>query len=77
MAPTPSNQRPQKVEIALYVLYTYLAAGAATCFLAFPGMIKEHGLFPDLVYMAAFCVLGFSAGFIVEIGKGRKWYWPL
>jgi hypothetical protein len=38
-------------------------------------MIEEHGFFPDVVYMAAFYIMAFSTGFIVEIGKGRKWYW--
>lgn len=73
MASTPSIEKPQKVEIALYVLYTYLASVVALSFLVLPGLIKDLGLFPDFSYMGAFYVIGFSAGFIVEIQKGRNW----
>jgi hypothetical protein len=65
--------KPPKVAYALYLLYSYLAIGVAACFFVLPEVAEHSGLWVVDLYVLAFFTLGFSAGFISEIRKGRNW----
>lgn len=69
-------EKPRKVINALRVLYVYLAIAGGVWLLLVTGIIElnsgDRGIVV-LVCLGLFYVVGYSAGFLLEIRKGKNW----
>lgn len=70
-------QKSPKVINALRLLYAHLAIAVGAFFFILPGIAERNGIgafdFWSVFGVAAFFILGFSGGFILEMRKGKNW----